>query len=52
MKDVADLRELFCENFYFGCEADDRMLAVAFNRAEPARRAVKPCSAPTSAIGT
>jgi predicted TIM-barrel fold metal-dependent hydrolase len=32
MTDVADLRELFCENFYFGCEADDRMLSVAFNR--------------------
>jgi hypothetical protein len=32
MTDVADLRELFCRPFYFGCEADDRMLAVAFNR--------------------
>jgi predicted TIM-barrel fold metal-dependent hydrolase len=32
MTGVADLRDLFCENFYFGCEADDRMLAVAFNR--------------------
>ena len=27
-----DLRELFVHNFYFGCEADDRMTAWAFNR--------------------
>lgn len=27
-----DLRELFVNNFYFGCEADDRMNAWAFNR--------------------
>jgi hypothetical protein len=23
---------LFCENFYFGCEADDRTMSVGFNR--------------------
>jgi predicted TIM-barrel fold metal-dependent hydrolase len=32
MSDVSELRELFYRNLYFGCEADDRMLAVAFNR--------------------
>jgi predicted TIM-barrel fold metal-dependent hydrolase len=32
MTEVADLRGLFCERFYFGCEADDRMQSVAFNR--------------------
>ena len=32
MKEVHDLRRLFCDNFYFGCEADDRMMSVAFNR--------------------
>jgi predicted TIM-barrel fold metal-dependent hydrolase len=26
-----DLRDLFVDSFYFGCEADDRMTAVAFN---------------------
>ena len=32
MTEVEDLRGLFCERFYFGCEADDRMQSVAFNR--------------------
>lgn len=32
MKEIRDLRKLFCDNFYFGCEADDRMMSVAFNR--------------------
>lgn len=32
MKEMRDLRRLFCDNFYFGCEADDRMMSVAFNR--------------------
>ena len=27
-----DVHERFVPNFYFGCEADDRMTAVAFNR--------------------
>jgi predicted TIM-barrel fold metal-dependent hydrolase len=27
-----DLRDLFTSNFYFGCEADDRLAALAFNR--------------------
>lgn len=27
-----DIRDLFAENFYFGCEADDPMNALAFNR--------------------
>ena len=26
-----DIRELFTRNFYFGCEADDRMTALAFD---------------------
>ena len=32
MKGPEDLRQLFIERFYFGCEADDRMTAVAFDR--------------------
>jgi predicted TIM-barrel fold metal-dependent hydrolase len=32
MKTIGDLRELFCKPFYFGCEADDRMISVAFDR--------------------
>ena len=32
MTEIRDLRNLFCENFYFGCEADDRMMSVGFNR--------------------
>ncbi len=32
MQEIRDLRRLFCDNFYFGCEADDRMMSVAFNR--------------------
>ncbi len=27
-----DIKELFTKNFYFGCEADDRMNPLAFNR--------------------
>ena len=32
MKEVGDLKRLFADRFWFGCEADDRMMAVAFNR--------------------
>jgi predicted TIM-barrel fold metal-dependent hydrolase len=32
MTEIDDLKDLFCKNFYFGCEADDRMISVAFNR--------------------
>ena len=32
MKEVRDLRALFIDPFYFGCEADDRMTSIAFNR--------------------
>jgi predicted TIM-barrel fold metal-dependent hydrolase len=32
MKEIGDLRQLFIDPFYFGCEADDRMISVAFNR--------------------
>lgn len=32
MKEVHDLKDLFVDRMYFGCEADDRMVAVAFNR--------------------
>lgn len=31
VRNVADIRRLFARNFYFGCEADDPMTAVAFN---------------------
>ena len=26
-----DIKSLFCDNFYFGCESDDRLTAVAFD---------------------
>jgi predicted TIM-barrel fold metal-dependent hydrolase len=43
MTDVDDLRRLFCDPFYFGCEADDRMLSVAFNRKlSPVGKPLKP----------
>jgi predicted TIM-barrel fold metal-dependent hydrolase len=32
MREVRDLRRLFVEPFYFGCEADDRLISIAFNR--------------------
>jgi predicted TIM-barrel fold metal-dependent hydrolase len=32
MTEVNDLKALFVDPFYFGCEADDRMTSVAFNR--------------------
>ncbi len=32
MREIRDLRALFVDPFYFGCEADDRMTTVAFNR--------------------
>ena len=28
---ASDIKHLFTENFYFGCEADDRMNTLAFN---------------------
>ena len=31
IREKTDLRDLFTQNFYFGCEADDRMTAWAFN---------------------
>jgi predicted TIM-barrel fold metal-dependent hydrolase len=29
--EVADIKELFCDRFYFGCEADDPLTSMAFN---------------------
>ena len=31
ISEVSDIRDLFVPNFYFGCEADDRISAWAFN---------------------
>jgi predicted TIM-barrel fold metal-dependent hydrolase len=31
LKSTEDIREVFTRNFYFGCEADDRMNALAFD---------------------
>ena len=28
---AADIKELFCDRFYFGCEADDPLTSMAFN---------------------
>ena len=35
----AELVDRFVDNFYFGCEADDRTIAFAFSPANPRRRA-------------
>jgi len=32
LRDIKDLKTLFVDPFYFGCEAEDRMVAVAFDR--------------------
>ena len=32
LTELRQLRALFVDPFYFGCEADDRMVSVAFNR--------------------
>ena len=32
IEEVEDFRDLFTKSLYFGCEADDRMNALAFNR--------------------
>ena len=32
LRDIRQLKELFVDPFYFGCEAEDRMVAVAFDR--------------------
>jgi predicted TIM-barrel fold metal-dependent hydrolase len=32
LRELRDLRQLFVDPFYFGCEADDRLVSVAFNR--------------------
>ena len=43
MREVRDLRALFVEPFYFGCEADDRLISIAFNRRlNPLGAALKP----------
>ena len=44
MTEVRDLRKLFCDRFYFGCEADDRMMSVGFNRK------LSPVGAPLKAV--
>ncbi len=43
MTEIGTLRTLFVDPFYFGCEADDRMISVAFNRRlNPLGRVLKP----------
>lgn len=43
MTEVEALRTLFVDPFYFGCESDDRMIPVAFDRRlNPLGRALKP----------
>jgi len=32
LREIKQLKELFVDPFYFGCEAEDRMVAVAFDR--------------------
>jgi predicted TIM-barrel fold metal-dependent hydrolase len=40
--DVDELVDLFASHFYFGCEADDRTLAVAFSEYNPRGRVLRP----------
>jgi len=42
VSDEADLVSLFADHFYFGCEADDRTLAFAFSKANPAGARLRP----------
>ena len=43
LTEIPQLRQLFVDPFYFGCEADDRMVSVAFNRRlNPLGAALKP----------
>jgi hypothetical protein len=43
MTEIPALKALFIDPFYFGCEADDRMVSVAFNRRlNPLGGALKP----------
>ncbi len=44
IKRPEDLHDLFVDSFYFGCEADDRMNAWAFNRRH------NPCNAQLNAL--
>lgn len=48
-----DIRDLFVPNFYFGCEADDPINAMAFEaRKLPSVQSSTPSSARTWATGT
>ena len=43
LTELSQLKALFVDPFYFGCEADDRMVTVAFNRRlNPLGAALKP----------
>jgi len=43
LESVADIRDRFVPNFYFGCEADDRLVAWAFaERINPAGARLRP----------
>ncbi len=43
LRSVADIRDRFVPNFYFGCEADDRLVAWAFDeRINPAGARLRP----------
>lgn len=43
MTEIPALKRLYADPFYFGCEADDRMVSVAFNRRlNPLGRPLKP----------
>jgi len=53
LRSVEDLRDKFVPNFYFGCEADDRLVAWAFDeRINPAGARLRRSSGPTSRTGT
>jgi len=49
VKSKADIRAVFANNFFFGCEADDRATMCAF---DPRMGGCGLCSVPTSRILT
>ena len=42
VRDAAELVALFAPRFYFGCEADDKTIAFAFSKANPAGATLRP----------
>ena len=53
IQSAEDIRNIFVQKFYFGCEGDDPLNAIAFNpRGILFDARLKPLYDPTSGIGT